>query len=280
MFSNLNFRTIRALQICIVFTLSIFIERQLHIPRGGWTGFTVIMIYAGFDMGASVQRTMHRTLGVLTGLLFSLIVWFFGHLDFRIIYLVIPALIFFNAYSLGKTYAYTTIFTTALSVVGSDYFGSTTVKVEWYFVDYMMCTLLAAAICIFFEYFVFIHVNMTRKFYIDLQEDIICQLVNLISLTEHNCIKKSLLFNETVILNKKLSELYSFTKNTEHDYHNKDDLISELEEFSQSVHEIYQNFRKLLLIPSQKRPLLLTDTNSLIEKLKLLVNREKAECNV
>lgn len=277
MFKNLDYRTIRALHICIVFASSIFIAQQFQIPRGAWTGFTVMMIYVGFDSGSSIQRTIHRFFGVLLGLFFAHIIWFIGHLNYRILFLIIPCLLLCYYYLLGKTYAFPTVFTTALSAIGTDYFASKTFYVQWFFRDYFMCTLLAVFICLFFEFFIFRGFNMTRKFYIDLQKEIIINLENLLTLMQQPKIKKSDFLRMIVVFNKKVTELNTFTQNTRHDYHNKDNLLAELDEFHFYMNTAYHNLRKIFILPVEKHFLLLQDTASLIQKLQQIIDIQKAE---
>jgi hypothetical protein len=277
MFKNLNYRTTRALHICIVFATSIFIEMQLNIPRGAWTGFTVMLIYTGFDVGSSIQRIFYRFLGVLLGLQLAHILWFLGYVNFRLLLLIIATTLFCYYYFLGKSYAYATIFTTTLSVIGSDYFGDTTFHIQWYERDYFMCTVLAVVICIFFEYFIFFRINMTRKFYLDLQQEIISQLENFLIIMQKEKIKKSTFLHAVFDFNKKITDLNTFTQNTKNDYHNKDDLIAELNEFSQYTNAAYQNLRKLVILPQKQHEPLLIHTSNLILKLKKLVNVERRE---
>lgn len=277
MFRNLDYRTIRALRICVVFTASILIEQQLKIPRGAWTAFTVMMIYVGFDTGAAIQRIFHRFLGVLLGLFVSYILWFVGHVNYRMLFLILPICIFFAYYFLGKTYVYPTVFTVILTVIGPDYFGSPGYYVPWFFSDYLICTFLAVVICLFFEYFIFKQINMTRKFYIDLQKGLIICLENLLATTTKTIISKSVYIKRTVALNKKIVELNVFVKNTKHDYHNQDDLITELDEFTHHMNLAYQNIRRMFILPKEKYLPLLIDTHHCIQKLNQLIKTEKTE---
>lgn len=277
MLGNLDYRTIRALRICIVFTASILIEQQLKIPRGAWTAFTVMMIYVGFDTGAATQRIFYRFFGVLLGLCVGYILWFMGHINYRLLFLMIPVFIFFAYYFLGKSYIYPTFFTVILTVIGPDYFGSPGYYVPWFFSDYLICTFLAVMICLFFEYFIFRKINMTRKFYIDLQKDLIACFENLLATTQKKIMSKNHYIKATVALNKKIVELNAFVQNTKHDYHNKDDLIKELEEFSYHMNLAYQNIRRMFILPREKHFQLFIETQYYIQQLNQLIKIEKRE---
>lgn len=274
--NSFDYRTIRALHICIVFTTAFLIDLLFHIPRGSWMAFTVMMIYAGFDVGTSLQRVIHRFCGVVLGLCMARAIWFFCHLDYRLIFLVIPVLIAVYYYLLGKPYVFPTVFTVVLSVVGSDYFASRSFFVAWFFRDYFMCTIFAVIICWVFEYFIFRHVNMTRRFYSDLQKNLINVLETFFETVKHAPIRKSLYVKATISVNKKMIDLRDFVQNTKNDYHNKDNLIVELDEFNIDVHLIYQNIRKMFVLPMEERVVLMKETELLMLRLKQLFMLEKA----
>ena len=59
---RLSYRAMRGLQISIVFAFTIFVQEFLRFPRAGWTGFALMMIYAGFDNGATLSRAYNRFL--------------------------------------------------------------------------------------------------------------------------------------------------------------------------------------------------------------------------
>jgi uncharacterized membrane protein YccC len=276
MLKHLSYRTTRALHICTVFSVAILIEYMLKIPRGAWVAFTVILIYAAFDVGTSVQRIWHRFWGVLLGLFLAHFFWFVGHLNYRTLLLIVAGLLCIYYYLLGKPYMQTTVFTTILSVVGSDYFASTNFYLQWYFRDYFMCTLFAVIICVFFEYFIFKRVNMTRKFYVDFQRDLISQLNEFLAIIKRPKINKKDFLNAVVAFNKKIAMLNTFTQNTKHDYHNKDNLIAELEEFNQYVIAAYQKIRKIFVLHPNIHTshVLVAQTQGLIQQLEQLVKSD------
>ena len=94
-----EYRATRAFQICIVYVTTLLIERLLQFNRAGWIGFVVMMIYVGFDSGASMNRTLHRFLGTMIGLLLSYFLWLLGLLDYRLIMTVIPIIVFFSFFA-------------------------------------------------------------------------------------------------------------------------------------------------------------------------------------
>ncbi|WP_019216969.1 FUSC family protein [Legionella tunisiensis] len=69
-------------------------QEWLRYPRAGWTGFAVMMIYAGFDNGTTIFRAYQRFLGVLLGLFSGYILWFIGHVDYRTLIIILPMTVF------------------------------------------------------------------------------------------------------------------------------------------------------------------------------------------
>lgn len=275
MFKNLDFKTTRSLQICLVFTASIVIETALDIPRAAWVGFTVMMIYVGFDAGATLHRTFHRFWGVLLGLLLGYILWFLGHLDYRLLFLFIPCLVFCAYFVLGQFYMYPTIFTVTLTVIGPDYFGSSGYYTTWFFSDYFVCTIIAFSICVFFEYYVFRNANMARKFYIDLHKEIVLQLKELFKIINQNKINKSEFIRKTVKFNKKVMELNTFSTMTKHNYHAYNDLVQEMDIFVVEMEQAYQNLRRLFVLGVSGNGKLIQETIDFIAQMQLTIKKEE-----
>ena len=123
-----------------------------------------MMIYAGFDSGASLQRTIHRFWGAVFGLLLSYGLWIVGQIDFRFILVIIPFIVFMAYFSLGKRYAFPT--TVTLTSLGTDYYGRNNYAVPNFFFDYLLSTVVAFLLCLIFETLVFQNSQLSRKFYI------------------------------------------------------------------------------------------------------------------
>lgn len=263
MYKTISFRTSRALQICIVFATTLAIQELFNFPRAAWTGFAVMMIYAGFDAGSTLQRTFHRFWGAVLGLFLSYILWFIGHLDYRTLFLIVLVMVFFAFFSLGKLYAFPTIFTVTLTALGTDYYSTDTYHVAWFFSDYLICTVIALIICVVFEYFIFGKHNLTYKFYSDLQKEIIHSLEDLLQQVQQQPVSKSQWLKKTVHFNNSVLEFDTFVARTKHDYHLKDNLLSELNSFSVDLQLAYQNLRRLFMSTEP-------DKNTLLETRKLI----------
>lgn len=267
MLQNINFRTTRAIHICIVFTATLAIQELFNFPRGAWTGFAVMMIYVGFDAGSTIHRTFHRFWGATLGLFLSYILWFIGHIDYRTMFFIIPVMVFFAYYSLGKLYMFPTIFTVTLTALGTDYYATNTYYVGWFFSDYFICTVIALLICVFFEYFIFKGRNLTHKFYYELQQEIVKALQDLLVIAATKPINKSKLLKMTIKLNSKVLEFNVFLNNTRHDYNFNDDLLCELDIFFAKTKLVYQNLRQLFILAPPSSDYRWAETTRLIDDL-------------
>lgn len=248
MLQNISFRSTRAIHICIVFTTTLAIQYIFNYPRAAWTGFAVMMIYVGFDAGSTIRRTFHRFWGMALGLLLSYIIWFFGQIDYRILFFIVPIAVFFAYYSLGKLYMFPTIFTVTLTALGSDYYASDSYYPLWFFSDYFICTVIALIICVVFEYFIFKGRNLTNKFYFELQQDITRTLYDIFLLGCKKNINKSKLLKLTIHVNAKMLELNALLGNTQHSYQYTNYLTEELDFFFDSAKIVYQNIREILVL--------------------------------
>ncbi|MBP9742576.1 MAG: FUSC family protein [Burkholderiales bacterium] len=275
MFKTIDYRTTRALQICIVFAVTLAIQNWFRFAHAAWTGFAVMMIYAGFDAGAVMQRTFHRFWGALLGLLLSYILWFIGHIDYRLLFMIIPLTVFLAYFSLGKLYAIPTIFTVTLTALGTDFYSNDTYFVAWFFSDYFICTVIALIICAIFEYAVFKHSNLTHKFYASLQQDVIYNLHDLFSVVTANTLNQSKYLKYTVRFNQKVLEFNNFVTTVVHDYHAQDNLLAKLEVFSHEMKIAYNNIRKLFVLFPQQPINLQQETLQLITHLTRLTQTEE-----
>ena len=203
----MDFRSMRALQICIVFVATLVFQRWLQFSHAGWIGFAVMMIYAGFDAGSSIQRTFHRFWGAIFGLLLSVILCVIGQIDYRLIIIIIPIVVFFAYFSLGKIYAFPTIFTVALTALGTDYYSPANYDTYNFFFDYFRATSMALFICVFFESIVFRKQNLTNLFHHELVNTIIQQLQQLVTLVSTKPLRQSRYLKLSIQCNVKIVEL-------------------------------------------------------------------------
>ena len=192
---TLDYASIRGLQISFVFAFTLFMQFFLHYPHAGWTGFAVMMIYAGFDNGTTILRAYHRFLGVLLGLASGFILWFIGHLDYRLLIFIIPLTVYFAYFFAGDVYSVPTIFTVNTSVIGTGYFAQNDAfSVQYFIIDYCICTLIAFTWIVLFEYFWFRRFRLMERFIHDVQQEIVVRLERLAALLQHDTLRRSTWF--------------------------------------------------------------------------------------
>ncbi|KTD76506.1 FUSC family protein [Legionella waltersii] len=209
-----NYLELRCIQISTVFCFTIAVQEWLRYPRAGWTGFAVMMIYAGFDIGTTIFRTYQRFLGVLLGLFSGYILWFVGHLDYRSLILIIPMTVFFAYFLMGRAYSVPTVFTVNASVIGSGYFSSeTSLSVTYYITDYSLCTIVAFIIILSFEYFWFRRYNLMQRFIQITQSEVINDLYALVRLLNKGKMKRSTWFTTCIKLTDSLFEVNMLMNN-------------------------------------------------------------------
>lgn len=114
-------RMTRGLQIVITFTITIFIQEWFRYPFAPYTGFVVMMIFIGFDVGMVKARGQHRFLGTLLGCLVGFIYWYIGHFNYRSILIIIAMWVFAYIYFSNYTYLTSTFFTMSLTLLGKGY---------------------------------------------------------------------------------------------------------------------------------------------------------------
>jgi uncharacterized membrane protein YccC len=213
---RLNYRSLRALRICTVFTFTVGFESILHIPHAGWVAFSVIMIYAGFDNGTTLFRAFHRFWGMLLGLFSGYVLWFIGHLDYRLLFIIIPCTIFLAYYLVGRAHSIPTIFAVNTAVIGNGYFfAHNDYAVTFFITDYAVCTIIGFAIVLCFEYFWFRHYRLMPRFIHDTQQEIIMHLKALINLLNQDKFKHSDFFRRCIEFNNSLANVNNLARNTQ-----------------------------------------------------------------
>jgi len=245
---SLSFRALRCLQISTVFFFTIFVQEWLRYPRAGWTGFAVMMIYAGFDNGTTMLRAYHRFLGVLFGLLVGYILWFIGHLDYRTLITILPMTVFFAYFLAARKYSIPTVFTVCASVIGSGYFNlDPTSTVTYYIFDYIMCTLIAFGIILMFEYCWFRHYGMMRRFIIDTQVEVVQDLYRLVHLLNQEKIKRTDWFEGSLKLTRSLHEVTVLIENSHFMVRSERAVGDEFTEFVELANRIFIGLKALYM---------------------------------
>lgn len=262
------YRSERALQICIVFATTLLIERLLQFPKAGWIGFVVMMIYVGFDGGASMHRTLHRFWGTLIGLLLSYFLWLVGLLDYRLMLTVIPIVVFFSFFSLGKFYSYPTIFTVTLTSLGTAYFTPDNYSVSEFFFDYFRATLIAFLICMVFEGVIFKNKGMTRVFGRNLEQTIVLELEQLLDMLTSQPLKHAHFLKVSAACHAKIQEMGMFELTAKHDYAIQEHGLFEMRAFHAMVLVILMELYQLFALAPQSDAALIVAVREKIKRLE------------
>lgn len=246
--NRFNYRTLRALHISIVFAVTVFIQQSAHYPRAGWTGFAVMMIYAGFDNGTIFLRSYHRFLGSVLGLFSGYLLYLIGHFDYRTLVIILPTTIFFAYFLAGKAYSVPTIFTVNTSLLATGYFNpGDQFTVFDFIVDYFMATLIAFALVLVFEYFLFSRYHLMRRFIEDSQGRVIDKLAGMISLLNKKHISRRDWFKACTALTFSLSELTNLLTNAHFARRSEEAVGEEFNDFIRISTEIYMQMKVLYL---------------------------------
>lgn len=242
----LSYRAIRALQICVVFSFTIFVQEFMSFPHAGWIGFSLMMIYVGFDHGTTLFRAYHRFLGMVLGLLSGFVLWFLGHLDYRILIIIIPLTIFLAYFLVGHAYSVPTIFTVNTAVIGTGYFASSvTTTVNNFIYDYTFATIIAFVICVLFEYFWFRHYGLMKRFINDTQENILNLLKAMVVQINQEKINRLEWFDICLNLNQSLNEVNALVHNAEFEYSSERVVGEEFNQFVELTTSIFISLKAL-----------------------------------
>lgn len=251
---QISYRALRCIQISTVFFFTFVVEGFLHNPRAGWAGFAVMMIYAGFDNGATLFRAYHRFLGVFLGLLSGYVLWLIGHLDYRTLMVILPLTVFFAFFLVGRAYSVPTVFTVNTSVIGAGYFSTQqSPSVTYYLFDYAVCTLIAFAIILVFEYFWFSRYHMMRRFINDTQTEVVQDLYYLVGLLNQDKIRRAVWFKGCIQLTSSLFEVNTLIQNASFVHRSERAVGDEFNQFVTLTNRIFIGLKALYMANYTKK---------------------------
>nr|MCH9689595.1 FUSC family protein [Gammaproteobacteria bacterium] len=201
-------------------------------------------------------------------------------IDDDLIFIIVPVAVFMAYFSLSKYYVSPTIFTVALTALGSDYYQSNLYAVDQFFFDYAKATIIALSICVFFEYFIFKKNNLTHKFYFDLQKAVVSELNVLLDVVKSRPTRRSQYLKRSAVLYTHIESLSTFLKMAEHDYHLCVHFLDTLEPFNKTLLSAYQNLQILF---SEHKPTgrdsLVIETEAMLEQLTRMSHGDQFKGN-
>lgn len=276
---KLNYRVLRSLQISFVFTFTILIQQLLHYPRAGWTGFAVMMIYGGFDNGTALLRSYHRFLGVLLGLAMAYFLWIFAHINFRLLFFILPMVVFGVFFFASGAYSVPTIFTVTGSVLGFAYFDTQSgLELTFYLIDYFMCTCIGFAIIVVFETLCFKRYELMARFLNDTQINVLQYLNELFVLLQPGKIRPQNWFNACILLSRNLDEMDRLLTNNLFLKKSEQTVGEDFNKFVELSHRIYIDLKALYIATHTEKckqsayNLLIEKINRDLQQLQSLIN--------
>ncbi len=167
----------RGLQISITFTLTIFIQEWFRYPYAAYTGFVVMMIFIGFDIGAVNLRTKHRFYGTVIGCLAGFVYWYLGHINYQIIFLLIIFWVFNYIYFANYTYLVSTFFTMSLTLIGNGYLDMQgIIPATEIIIDIFLSTIIAYTIILTLQDLFFKDKGLSYKIFYHMQKNLIAHI--------------------------------------------------------------------------------------------------------
>lgn len=171
--------TQRSFQVAITFMIFAMMERFLHIPYASWIIFLSGVIYIGFNSGTVIKRAGLLLTGSSVGVAAVLIVRHFLYWDFRLasIFLVtiIGLTIFFCALPYNRFVIWVTLFSDFILQWGD----SSSINIQNYAMDRMMCVVIVISVCVLIEHLWFGSKNITYLNYQELRAELQKAVVNL-----------------------------------------------------------------------------------------------------
>lgn len=259
----------RAIQICIVFTCSQLIEGYLNLSHRGWIGFVVMMIYVGFDSGASIHRSKHRFWGAVLGLLLSYFLFILIRFNDDLIWLVVPIILFMAYFTVSKLYVTPTIFTVSLTGLGADYYQTDDFAIQTFFEEYFFATLVAYWLCLTLEYYIFKKANISKRFYQELQEKITEGLDKIFILLNSRQMSASRFLKLTSALDAQILEAEAFLNTSKHNYAINSEFYVQAQKFDMLAEQVYKLLH-ILYIEKENTAYIKEDTQKLLTDLKKL----------
>ena len=118
-------------------------------------------------------------------------------------------------------------------------------EVNSFIYDYTVATIVALAICLFFEYFIFRRYGLMQRFINDTQLQIIQQLKILLELLNHESISKVAWFNACIGLSQLLGEVNNLVRNSEFEYSAHKAVGNEFNQFVTLTNQVFVNLKAL-----------------------------------
>ncbi|MFZ9035931.1 MAG: FUSC family protein [Francisellaceae bacterium] len=156
----------RIWQIVNLFAVSIFIYQFTQWPQALWIPITIMAITGPFKAGLTTKKAFERALGTTAGLLITMIVLFFLHYNYTLLFLFGIVLTWCVAFSMSQPYKYFIMFITIIISINFAYLNIPGVVYNEtsFITNRGMGVLVGIILFLLFELVIYRHYNTIRVF--------------------------------------------------------------------------------------------------------------------
>lgn len=271
MFSHIDDKVLRALQISIVFTLATFIQRLTILPHNLWIIVTIMVIYVGFDSGLVIKRAHHRFWGTIFGVILSLPIWYLDKLDYRFTVIVVAIDIALTFFFLYAPYQTGVIFVTIGVNLFFAYDNPDDFTQHNFIFARLLCTIVAFALCVASEYLLFSHGNLKKQRLINAQISVINSINDIISSSTSNVSYQGAFIRKVTALNKQINGLNMLLESLNYGYKEKALNRERFITFMQIIDQVNADIFALYYMSDRKWQNMVIKTEMLDKIHKLMV---------
>ena len=278
----MSYLTVRGFQVSTIFFCITVVQEAWRFPHFGWTGFIAMMILSGLDDGTSMVRADNRFLCVLYGVFVGYLVWAIGHIDYRLLYFMLPLLVYGIFFWAASAFNTSITFTASSAIIGFGYWDPlSTFSIGFFVMDFVMAAVIGFCVILLLETFFFKQHQMMRIFLRDAQEEVVTNLYLLVNaLRQEKLDNRVEWFKKGIKLSFVLEEMHKLSQNEHFVVRSKQVVGEEFKQFVTSCNCIFINLNAIYLRNHAKRPLSLDyqqleeEVRTDLQKLEGLMVRE------
>ena len=281
----MSYLTVRGFQVATIFFCITLVQEAWRFPHFGWTGFIAMMILSGLDDGSSMLRADNRFLCVLYGVFVGYLVWVIGHIDYHLLYFMLPLLVYGIFFWAGSAFNTSITFTASSAIIGFGYWDPlSTFSIGFFVMDFVMAAVIGFCVILLLETFFFKQHQMMRFFLRDAQEEVVANLYLLVNaLRQEKLDNRVDWFKKGIKLGFILEEMHQLSQNEHFIVRSKQVVGDEFKQFVTSCNCIFINLNAVYFSSSTRRPLSLDhqqleeDVRADLQKLEGLMVRKTGD---
>ena len=263
---NMSYLTARAFHVVTIFFCITVIEEAWRFPHYGWSGFIAMTLLSGLDNGTSMARTDSRLLSVLCGVFFGYMFWAVGHIDYRLLYFILPLLVYGMFFWAGSFSNTSITFTVSSAIVGFGYWDPLSrFYIGFFVMDFVMAAVIGFCVILLLEEFFFKKHSMMRRFLRDAQEGVLEHLYLMVNSLSEN---RSDWFKSSMHLSFILDEIHKLSQNKQFAVRSEQVVGDEFKQFILICDCIFSNLNTLYVASLAQRTLML-DYQQLEEDVRI-----------